>query len=163
MFAKLKTRFLQLKRWQQALIVLFALGTLSAPFSKPVTSGSTEGPEASEKPSSRCVRVSSEKLQSILPLTAGGGGTLRNGWAVKSSDFQSVYFLAAEMDFPGAEGDGEIGVWATGSLEATVGFFSVNGLAIEFSQWGDGSKTDAQLSISDDGASEAEQCVKSSQ
>ena len=120
-------------------------------------------PNSSSAPSNRCIAVTAAKLESILPLTATGGGTLRNAWAVKSSDFSKVWFLAAEMDFVGAEGNGEIGVWATIDLEPVVGFFSVNGLALEFSDWADGPASDAQLSMSDDGASEAEACVKSNQ
>ena len=163
MFSTLKARFLGLKRWQQVIVALFLLGLVGAPFSKPASSGGAGTATPTPKPATRCVRVSAEKLQSILPLTAAGGGSLRNGWAVKSLDFKNVYFVAAEMDFPGAEGDGEIGVWATNSLEATVGFFSVSSFAVEFSEWGDGSKTDAQLSMSDDGAREAENCVEDSQ
>ena len=119
---------------------------------------------ASTTPSeSRCLEVSAQKLESILPLTASGGGTLRDAYAVKSSDFSKVWFIAAEMDFAGGEGDGEIGVWATNDLEPVVGFFSVNGLALEFTDWADGPSSDAQLSMRDDGASEAEECVKDKQ
>lgn len=125
----------------------------------------SEGPAATATPTpgadeSRCLAVSAQKLESILPLTASGGGTLRDAYAVKSLDFSKVWFIAAEMDFAGGEGDGEIGVWATNDLEPVVGFFSVNGLALEFTDWADGPSSDAQLSMSDDGASEAEECVK---
>lgn len=120
-------------------------------------------PNNSSAPSNRCIAVTAAKLESILPLTATGGGTLRNAWAVKSSDFLKVWFLAAEMDFVGAEGNGEIGVWATNNLEPVVGFFSVNGLALEFTDWADGPASAAKLSMNDDGASEAEACVKRNQ
>ncbi len=128
--------------------------------------GNSSNPQPSESSalSDRCIAVSAAKIESILPLTAAGGGTLRNAWAVKSSDFSKVWFLAAEMDFSGGgEGNGQIGVWATNDLEPVVGFFSVNGLALEFTDWADGPASDAQLSMSDDGASEAEACVKSNQ
>jgi hypothetical protein len=140
--------------------VFVLLGISSA--LNPKTSGSiaTPTPSADE---SRCLAVSAQKLESILPLTAYGGGTLRDAYAVKSLDFSKVWFIAAEMDFEGGEGDGEIGVWATNDLEPIVGFFSVNGLALEFTDWADGPSSDAQLSMSDDGASEAEECVKDKQ
>jgi hypothetical protein len=120
-------------------------------------------PNQSSAPVSRCIAVSAAKLESILPLSVAGG-TLRNGWAVRSADYNEIWFLAAEMDFPGGgEGNGQIGMWATGDLEPVVGFYSVNGFALEFSSWADGPASDAQLSMSDDGASEAEACVKSNQ
>ena len=128
----------------------------------PKASGTVATPTPTAS-TSRCLAVSARKLKSILPLTADGGGTLRDAWAVKSSDFLSVWFIAAEMDFDGAEGDGEIGVWATNDLEPVVGFSSVNSLALEFTDWADGPSSDAQLSMSDDGASEAEECVKDHQ
>ena len=120
-------------------------------------------PNQSSAPATRCIEVSAAKLESILPLTVAGG-TLRNGWAVRSADYNEIWFIAAEMDFPGGgEGNGQIGMWATGDLEPVVGFFSVNGLALQFSSWADGPASDAQLSMSDDGASEAESCVKNNQ
>jgi hypothetical protein len=142
-------------------VAFFILVGISAALD-PKTSGSVATP-TSGAPSSRCLAVSTQKLESILPLTASGGGTLRDAWAVKSSDFSKVWFIAAEMDFAGGEGDGEIGVWATNDLEPVVGFFSVNSLALEFTDWADGPSSDAQLSMSDDGASEAEECVKDHQ
>ena len=135
-----------------------ASGTVATP--TPAASVATPTSTAS---TSRCLAGSARKLKSILPLTAYGGGTLRDAWAVKSSDYSSVWFIAAEMDFDGAGGDGEIGVWATNDLEPVVGFFSVNSLALEFTDWADGPSSDAQLSMSDDGASEAEECVKDHQ
>ena len=155
-----------------ASVLLFvAIGVVAPAGTRPFvdadpTPGASSNPKPNESsaPSNRCIAVTAAKLESILPLTATGGGTLRNAWAVKSSDFSKVWFLAAEMDFTGGgEGNGQIGVWATNDLEPVVGFFSVNGLALEFTDWADGPASDAQLSMSDDGASEAEACVKSNQ
>jgi len=155
-----------------ASVLLFVAIGATTPASSRTDTGNNPTPGTSSKPtpnessapSNRCIAVSAAKLESILPLTAAGGGTLRNAWAVKSSDFSKVWFLAAEMDFSGGgEGNGQIGVWATNDLEPVVGFFSVNGLALEFTDWADGPASDAQISMSDDGASEAEACVKSNQ
>ena len=33
-------------------------------------------------------------------LTVQGGGTLKNAQAVKSEDFENVYFISAEIDGP---------------------------------------------------------------
>jgi hypothetical protein len=154
-----------------SLLLFVAIGVVAPASTRPfIGTGQTPGasskptPNSSSAPSSRCIAVSPLKLETMLPLTAAGGGTMRNGWAVKSSDFSKVWFLAAEMDFAGAEGDGEIGVWAVNDLTPFYGtIFSVNSFALEFTNWGNGPATSAQISMSDDGASEAEACVKSNQ
>ena len=155
-----------------ASVILFvAIGVVAPAGTRPfVDADPTPGtsskptPNNSSAPSNRCVAVSAAKLESMLPLTAAGGGTLRNGWAVVSADYSKVWFLAAEMDFAGGEGNGEIGVWAVNDLAPYYGtIFSVNTFALEFTSWGNGPATSAQLSMSDDGASEAEACVESNQ
>ncbi len=87
-----------------------------------------------------------------------GGGSLRSAQVVRSADFNSAYFVAADIQGAGLEGPHDIGVWVTNRLDGR-GAFSVNGHANEFSDWGDGGQTDAAFSMSDDGASEAEDCV----
>jgi len=48
-------------------------------------------------------------------------------------------------------------------LEPVVGYFLVNGLALEFTDWADGPASHAHFTMRDDGAFEAEACVKSNQ
>lgn len=111
----------------------------------------------------RCEPVSRALLDGIeTGLTVSGGGSLSSGQAVRSDDFEQVWFVAAEIDGPGLEGDGDIGLWATnsvpgGSPEGLI--FAVDAIAREFSDWGAGGATDAQLSTGDDGASEAVDCL----
>jgi hypothetical protein len=51
-------------------------------------------------------------------------------------------------------------LWAiSGEFEQPGLTYSVNPFALEFSDWGDGTKTDAQLSQFDDGAQEAIACA----
>jgi endonuclease YncB( thermonuclease family) len=89
------------------------------------------------------------------------GATLRGAQAVRSEDFDKVWFIAADLEGPGLDGPDQIGLWATNSLEAGSGLiFSVDGTAKEFTDWGDGGQTDAHLSTNDDGASEAKACVQ---
>jgi len=106
--------------------------------------------------------VSSEKLQAIESGLNYSGGSLREGWAVKSKDFKSVYFIAAEMDGPGFEGDGDIGLWSSNSLDNGM-IMSINHMAQEFSDWPAGKDTDAEITTFDDGSDEAERCVLSHQ
>lgn len=113
--------------------------------------------------SARCESVSPTTLEAIASgLTVTGGGTLRDGQAVRSEDFERVWFVAAEIDGSGIEGDGEVGVWATNGDPASgeVGsIFAVDTYAQESSDWGPGDQTDDELTMADDGAQEAQDCV----
>ena len=123
----------------------------------------TESPQATASPTTvtgRCEMVSSAVLNAIAEgLTVNGGGTLRNGYAVKSDDFSKVYMVAADIQGTGMEGDGEVGVWAMNSLDGGGLIFAVDGLAKEFSDWGHGDTTDANITQSSDGVSEAKECA----
>jgi hypothetical protein len=187
---KLKVRFLGLKRWQQALVVVGALLFMFAPIganqenesetgavptpvaSRAPTSAPSSTPVATPQPTpaptastpaisaNRCVVVSQKKLNRIADLlTVSGGGSLVNGHAVKSNDFESLWFIAATINGP-QMGSNTIGIWATNTLEAvTGGIFSVDSFAEEFSDWVVGSTTDANITQNDDGAQEAAQCA----
>jgi hypothetical protein len=109
----------------------------------------------------RCVPAGSTVIDGISEgLTVTGGGFLRNGWAVRSDDFRRIYFVGGEIDGPGIEGDGNVGLWAVNSLDEPALVFSINSTAREFSDWGDGGATDAQFSDDDDGAAEALACAR---
>ena len=92
-------------------------------------------------------------------LTVEGGGKLRSAQAVKSGDFESVYFVSADIQGPGLEGAHDIGTWATNRLRVGGLIFAVDSVAKEFSDWGHGDKTDARLSMEDDGAEESQECA----
>lgn len=80
---------------------------------------------------------------------------------MKSKDYSKVWMIAAEIEGPGVDGDSQIATWASNGLDASTGLIlSVDGFAKEFSDWPDGSKTDAGTSQSDDGVAEAKACVK---
>lgn len=117
----------------------------------------TQPPETS-----RCEIVPPELLAAIASgLSVAGGGTLREAQAVKSADYTKAWFVAAEIDGPGLEGDGDIGLWVTNGLDSSYGLiYSVDGVANEFSDWGDGGATDAGFSQFDDGAQEAVDCLR---
>jgi hypothetical protein len=123
----------------------------------------TESPQATGPPTTvlgRCEKVSNAVLNAIAEgLTVTGGGTLRNGYAVKSDDFNKVYMVAADIQGSDMEGNGEIGVWATNSLDGHGSIFAVDGFAKEFSDWGHGDTTDANITASSDGVAEAKECA----
>lgn len=76
--------------------------------------------------SDRCEDVPRALVDAIATgLTVQGGGTLRQAQAVKSEDFDRVYFVSAEIDGAGLEGSGDIGTWAkSGPLESEAGWSS---------------------------------------
>ena len=95
-------------------------------------------------------------------LTVTGGGTLRSAWAVLNPASPGSYFVAAEIDGPGMEGNGEIGVWMTrldlnGTFEGGTSYIaSVNAMAEEFSEWG----APPGINAVTPGVGEAKTCVK---
>jgi hypothetical protein len=122
----------------------------------------TQVPQSeSDVRSIRCTFVSGVFVTELeSALTVSGGGSLRAAYAVRSNDFEKVWFIAAEIQGLGMEGDDEVAIWATnippGSGTPSGMIFAVNGFAEEFSVWPTGS----DISGSDDGASEARGCVR---
>ena len=94
-------------------------------------------------------------------LTVDGGGSLSNVYTVRSGDFSSGYFVAGDIDGPGLEGDGDTAVWLVSGTPANPGLIlSVDGMAKEFSVFPDAARSDAQATMADDGAREAERCAR---
>jgi hypothetical protein len=115
----------------------------------------------------RCLDVPKDKIDGIATgLTVSGGGSLDSATAqaVKSNDYVNVYFIAAAIHGLSMGDNGQIGVWASNSLSLADGIiYAVGGMATEFSDWGDGGKTDFQLSLADDGFRDAVTCVEHKQ
>lgn len=135
----------------------------AVPTEAPPTAEPTAVPEPTEEPAagSRCEPVDDALVSAIGEGLTVDGGSLRNARAAKSGDHQEVWFVAADIQAGGLEGPGDIGVWATNSLTAGEGLvYSVDEVAKELSDWGDGGQTDARLSANDDGAQEAKGCVE---
>lgn len=125
-------------------------------------SGSAEsGGAPATTEASRCLPVAAEVVEAIATgLTVTGGGTLRSARAVRSADYVRIYFVSAEIDGSGMDGDGEVGTWALNRIDSVAGLiFAVDGFARNFSDWGDGRKTDAEFSLARDGAEESRGCV----
>jgi hypothetical protein len=121
------------------------------------------GGGTSASPSDRCVPASTAQIEIIRSGIKGvdANNDIIAVWAVRSNDFSRVWFVAAEITGAGIESKSAIGVWTIpGELEQpSAGAWSVNGMANEFSDWGDGTSTQAQMSMDDDGAKEAESCA----
>lgn len=83
------------------------------------------------------------------------------GFAVRSEDYERVWFVAAEITGPGIDPKEVVGLWAmSGELEFPTTVFSIDGAALEFSYWSDGTQAAPQLSMFDDGAQEVLSCAK---
>jgi hypothetical protein len=109
----------------------------------------------------RCVNVPASVVRAIATgLTVEGGGSLRFAQAVKSSDFASVYFVSADIQGSGLEGSDDVGTWATNRLALGGLIFAVDGVAQEFSDWGHGDTTDADMTMADDGGDLSTECVQ---
>lgn len=109
--------------------------------------------------SSRCETPSTVLVSAISEgLNIEGGGSIRRAAAVKSTDFEKVWFVSADLEGAGLEGSDDIATWATNSLDGAGLIYSVSGVAKEFSDWGPGPKDG--FSLSDDGVEESQDCVK---
>ena len=120
-------------------------------------------PPNTEVPS-RCVPASQGQIDRIRSgvKAIDANNDVREVWAVKSNDFKSVWFVAAKVYGAGMEnGTPEAGVWAINGDLATPGItMSVDGFAQKFSDWPDGSTTDANTTMQDDGALAAKDCAQ---
>jgi hypothetical protein len=144
-------------------VIVILTGVLSAgacgETQQPSSSG--EPPKSEARRTSSCKRASKKLLDAIeTGLQVDGRGNLRHGYVVRSKDFAKVYMVAADIQAAGLEGPDEVGVWATNSPQAEGVIYAVDGIAKEFSDWGDASKTDAAIDISADGVNEAKRCAE---
>jgi hypothetical protein len=153
-----------------AVLVVGCTGeSTSAPQGEPArTSGEETTPvEETTMETSLCEKVPKSLVRAIESgLTVQGGGQLKGAKAVKSNDFESVYYVSAELQGPGLEGSGDIATWATNSLKAGEGLIlAADAVAKEFSDWGadvgEGSAPAETMSLDNDGAEESRACVTS--
>ena len=146
------------KWWHWILLVVFGLLVLGAvvPSSD---NGSDEGTESkptsqqsdttviAETKKSSCIPLADSVLNAIASGEEDGVGMRPTvGYAIKSADFDNVYFLAVEFGATGIEN--QVGVWARNGIETGL-ILSVDGTAKSFTVWPDASKTDAQISGAD--------------
>lgn len=142
--------------------------TALAPTAQPaaiLVASPTPAPTAAPVAATRCLDVPAATLKAIeAGLKVDGGGTLdaTTAKAVQSKDFKKAFFVAAAIRGAGMGDAGQVGVWTTNDLAGGQGMiYAVNAMAVEFSGWGDGSKTKAAFSMTSDGASDAALCVGS--
>jgi hypothetical protein len=112
-------------------------------------------------PDPRCKSVPHAVVKKIEEgLTVTGGASLHYVQAVKSEDYKSVYFVSAHLAGHAEQGIDELATWSTNRLDPSGLIFAVDNVAQKYSDWGDGDKTDANLTMDDDGASLSKDCVR---
>ena len=149
------------------LIGLIIIGAIASSGEQTKTENSkqeqTSQPTETEKPveqANRCLEVPEAVVASLNEGFNTEGLILRNAKAVKSSDFESVYFISADIQGAGLEGEDDIATFTTNSLESGGGIYmSVDRVAKQFSVFPDASNTDAKATMSDDGAEQSRDCV----
>lgn len=92
-------------------------------------------------------------------LTVEGGAGLRAAQAVRSRDFESLWFVSADLQAERLQGREELATWATNDLGGAGFVYAVPGRATIFSDWLDGSTTEAYLSGFEDGVALSHACV----
>jgi hypothetical protein len=118
--------------------------------------------EAASSPtaeSARCIPADTSLTTPISNKLTVEGARIDYGRAVKSGDFERMYFVSAELEGSGLEGRDDIATWATESIGGSEPIYAVDDLAKKHSDWRDGAKTKFKLSLSQDGAKESRDCV----
>lgn len=148
---------------QRFLILACAAALVAGCGSTSTSSNSSESQSSSsgDKSSggSRCHRFPKSRVRDLASgLQHGATPMPATARYVRSDDYKRVYFVAVKLRIPGA--GTEVGTWATNRVGGDAGFFAVDGIAKEFSDWGDGGTTDANITINDDGADESKECAE---
>lgn len=115
-------------------------------------------PRSDPTPTAACVAVPAVMTDALAAgLTVAGGGSLRDARAVASTLVPGSWFVAAEIDGEGIDGDDVVGVWWQGrDLTAPGPIAPAEGMAQEFGDWG--VRDDVEFR-DDPAVRAAEQCV----
>jgi hypothetical protein len=150
--------------WVGDIVVLFILIGALGGNDENNTNQSTQAQQESnesEQVASRCLAVSEDTLSWIESGLTDDNITLQNAQAVRSDDFEKVYFVSADLQGPGLEGAEDIATFAANNIDGSGLVLSVNAVAKEFTDWFHGDREGAQfhVTMSDDGARESRNCV----
>lgn len=137
---------------------------------EPATEDATEPAEESPEPAeeSRCLPVSAPLKRAIAEgLTVQGGGSLGKAAAVRSEDFEEIWYVSAVIRGPGM-GDDPVGTWAANIDPAAKDpgglLTAADAIARAFSDWGaaaqEGSPATWVRGLENDGAQESRDCLE---
>ena len=130
-------------------LILLYVGMIILPYES--------GKEAVQQ-ESRCVTPHPDIVTEIASfLDLEGKATLRGAQAVRTRDYERVWFVAADIQAPGLEGSDDVFVWATQSVDQMGSWInSVRGGSETVSKW----PNDYGFTTADDGAREAKECTR---
>ncbi len=144
-----------LRRWTILTGVLLALagcgGDDEETTATPTTTEATAGAE--------CVAADSSIMTPLGNKLLVEDGRVRSGFLVES-EAAGVYYVSAEIDGTGLEGDGDVGTWVTESSGGGDPLYAVNDVAMEHSDWSDAASASLETDTDAEAASRA--CVTGS-
>ncbi|MEX1014381.1 MAG: hypothetical protein WDZ80_04440 [Candidatus Paceibacterota bacterium] len=150
--------------WVGSIVVLFILISTLGGGNESSTNQATDPQQESnerEQVASRCLGVPAETLSWIKSGLKDDNITLRSAQAVRSDDFEKVYFVSADLQGLGLEGPGDIATFAANNIDGSGLVLSVDAVAKEFTDWFHGDREGAQFHVTmrDDGVRESRDCV----
>jgi hypothetical protein len=123
-----------------------------------------------ESSDTRCLSVPANITQRLNEgLNITGGGSVTDLQAVKSSDYESVYFISGTLQGSGLGRDTDLVTFLTNKLDNSGLTFSVDSVSTEFSDWPNitttnllGEGVSSGVVMSSDGYDESRKCVSNS-
>lgn len=99
-------------------------------------------------PAENCRAVPGRMMDYLRGTLRGGDSlSLRNPRAYRAGNFTRPFFIAAELDGPGLEGDGDVATWSATTLTPGDGFvvMAEDDLAVRFSTLEDARVAEKEL------------------
>lgn len=95
-------------------------------------------------PAENCLAVPGRMADYLKERLRGDSISLRNARAYRAGNFVRPFFIAAEIDGPGLEGDGQVATWSASALTPSDGFVvkAEDDFAVRFSTLEDARATD---------------------
>ena len=144
-----------------SVVFMIIIGFTFGDTSPPRVSDADDAPTSAAEAAARCQPAEPFVLTAISDgLAELTEVTLSGGQAVRSRDFESLWFIATAVEGPEIPA-GTTVVWAVDRNDQRVTtIFAVDKLADEISLWGDVVVAEDPPRMSDDGAREAQACVQ---
>lgn len=143
-----------------SLVLVAACGTIeSTDSSTPSKSAAPIETPSQESHQDNCIKVS-QRMAKRITASAEPRTGMRPGLAaaVKSPNFQNVYFIAMRFKVTGM--DDHVGVWAANRLKpASALLMAIDSMAQEFTMWPDGDRTVRQIDTADPSVNAARDCL----
>lgn len=151
------------KKWWVWIVGFIVISMLASIGGTSDQQNTTSVENTSQKsPAHECLNVSADTVEWIRQGFLNKEASLANAQAVKSDDFQNVYFVGVKVEGVENFNDDDIAVFAINSITETGLVLSVNSVAKQQTDWFHGDKEGAQynVTINNDGAQDLLTCFK---